>query len=184
MRRRTAGAAAGAAGERPHERPVPPLGAATTCAGRRRAVVIVYADFTCPRCAVAAERCAACRAPVFRHFALRARHPRAVPLARRGGRRARRTRSGSFTTPLYADQGRIDDPHLWERAERLGLDVERLEADRRDPGGRRACRSATSRERCAPAPRPRRARSSTGLHDGAPARLLRLPGRAGRRRRR
>ena len=32
---------------------------------------------------------------------------------------------------LYADQGRLDDPHLWERGERLGLDLDRFEADRR-----------------------------------------------------
>jgi protein-disulfide isomerase len=32
---------------------------------------------------------------------------------------------------LYADQGRLDDPHLWERARRLGLDLDRFEADRR-----------------------------------------------------
>ena len=31
---------------------------------------------------------------------------------------------------LFADQGRLEDPHLWPRAERLGLD-ERCEADRR-----------------------------------------------------
>ena len=32
---------------------------------------------------------------------------------------------------LFADQGRLEDPHLWERAERLGLDVARFDADRR-----------------------------------------------------
>jgi hypothetical protein len=32
---------------------------------------------------------------------------------------------------LFADQGRLEDPHLWTRAERQGLDVERFEADRR-----------------------------------------------------
>ena len=32
---------------------------------------------------------------------------------------------------LLADQGHLDDPHLWERAERLGLDLDRFEADRR-----------------------------------------------------
>jgi predicted DsbA family dithiol-disulfide isomerase len=32
---------------------------------------------------------------------------------------------------LYADRGHIDDPHLWRRAEQLGLDLERFEADRR-----------------------------------------------------
>ena len=32
---------------------------------------------------------------------------------------------------LFADQGRLEGPHVWTRAERLGLDVERFEADRR-----------------------------------------------------
>jgi predicted DsbA family dithiol-disulfide isomerase len=32
---------------------------------------------------------------------------------------------------LYAERGRVDDPHLWERVERLGLDLERFESDRR-----------------------------------------------------
>jgi 2-hydroxychromene-2-carboxylate isomerase len=32
---------------------------------------------------------------------------------------------------LFADQGRLDDPHLWERAEQLGLDLDQFEADRR-----------------------------------------------------
>jgi protein-disulfide isomerase len=32
---------------------------------------------------------------------------------------------------LFADQGRLEDPHLWARAERLGLDIERFDAERR-----------------------------------------------------
>ena len=32
---------------------------------------------------------------------------------------------------LYEERGRVDDPHLWERVERLGLDLERFERDRR-----------------------------------------------------
>jgi 2-hydroxychromene-2-carboxylate isomerase len=32
---------------------------------------------------------------------------------------------------LFADQGRLEDPHLWARAERLGLDLERFDRDRR-----------------------------------------------------
>ena len=32
---------------------------------------------------------------------------------------------------LFADQGRLEDPHLWARAEALGLDVVRFDADRR-----------------------------------------------------
>ena len=45
---------------------------------------------------------------------------------------------------LYADQGRHDDPHLWERAERSASTSTRFEADRRAAGAvARAC-SATS----------------------------------------
>jgi 2-hydroxychromene-2-carboxylate isomerase len=33
---------------------------------------------------------------------------------------------------LFGDQGRLEDPHLWERARALGLDLERFDADRRD----------------------------------------------------
>jgi 2-hydroxychromene-2-carboxylate isomerase len=32
---------------------------------------------------------------------------------------------------LFADQGRLEDPHLWERARTLGLDVSRFDEDRR-----------------------------------------------------
>ncbi len=32
---------------------------------------------------------------------------------------------------LYEDRAHVDDPHLWQRAERLGLDLDRFEHDRR-----------------------------------------------------
>ena len=32
---------------------------------------------------------------------------------------------------LLEDQAHLDDPHLWERCERLGIDLDRFEADRR-----------------------------------------------------
>ena len=32
---------------------------------------------------------------------------------------------------LFAERGRVDDPHLWERVERIGLDLERFQRDRR-----------------------------------------------------
>ena len=32
---------------------------------------------------------------------------------------------------IYAEHGHVDDPHLWERVNVLGLDLERFEADRR-----------------------------------------------------
>jgi 2-hydroxychromene-2-carboxylate isomerase len=33
---------------------------------------------------------------------------------------------------LFADQGRLEDPHLWDRVRTLGLDLDRFERDRRD----------------------------------------------------
>ncbi len=32
---------------------------------------------------------------------------------------------------LFADAARLEDPHLWERARGLGLDLERFDSDRR-----------------------------------------------------
>jgi len=34
---------------------------------------------------------------------------------------------------LFGDQGHLDDPHLWQRARTLGLDLERFESERRSP---------------------------------------------------
>jgi protein-disulfide isomerase len=96
--------------------------------------VLFYGDFACPRCVVAFERLAA--EPVrlvFRHFALRAKHPRAVPLACAAEAAARQDAFWAMAEALYADPARTDDPHLWDRCGRLGLDLDRFEADRRDP---------------------------------------------------
>jgi hypothetical protein len=32
---------------------------------------------------------------------------------------------------LFAERGWVDDPHIWERVNRLGLDHDRFETDRR-----------------------------------------------------
>jgi protein-disulfide isomerase len=95
-------------------------------------VVLFYGDFACPRCAVAHERLRA--APVrvaFRHFALKAKHPRALALAHAAEAAGRQGAFWAFCDSLYADQGSLEDPHLWARCEQLGLDLERFEADRR-----------------------------------------------------
>jgi protein-disulfide isomerase len=95
-------------------------------------LVVMYADFSCPRCAVAAQRLRDEGARVaFRHFALKARHPRSVALAHAAEAAARQDAFWPFHDALFADQGHIDDPHLWARCERLGLDVARFEDDRR-----------------------------------------------------
>jgi protein-disulfide isomerase len=95
-------------------------------------VVVLYADFACPKCALAAHRLRDAPLRVaFRHFALRAKHARAVPLARASEAAARQGAFWAMHDALYADQGRIDDPHLWARCEALGLDLDRFESDRR-----------------------------------------------------
>jgi len=100
----------------------------------RGELVVLYADFTCPRCALAHERLTAVDAHVvFRHMALRAKDERALPAACAAEAAAAQGSFWPFADALYADHGRLDDPHLWERARRLGLDVERFEADRRGP---------------------------------------------------
>ena len=106
--------------------------------GDRGEVVIVHADFTCPWCALAHARLSEWERErplrrVFRHLALTAKHPRAVALACAAEAAARQGAFWAFHDAVYADQGRIDEPHLWALAQRLGLDLDRFEADRRDP---------------------------------------------------
>ena len=113
--------------------PVPDLRADDHVRGEQDApLVLFYADFACPRCAVVHERLR--EAPVrvvFRHFALKAKHPRAVALAHAAEAAAGQGAFWAFCDALYADQGRLEDPHLWARCAELGLDVDRFDADRR-----------------------------------------------------
>jgi protein-disulfide isomerase len=104
-------------------------------------LILFYADFTCPRCALAHERLRRVGARVaFRHLALRAKHERALPLACAAEAAAAQDAFWPFCDALYADQGHLDDPHLWERARALGLDVERFDADRRGALARKRVR--------------------------------------------
>jgi protein-disulfide isomerase len=116
--------------------PLPPLSDAEHIRGPAEApLVILYADFTCPRCALAHERL--CGLPLrvaYRHFALQTKHPRAVPLACAAEAAGQQGRFWGFCDALFADPGRCDDPHLWGHAERLGLDVERFDSERRSAG--------------------------------------------------
>jgi protein-disulfide isomerase len=114
--------------------PVPPLRPGDHVRGPQDGMLVLfYGDFACPRCAVAALRLRHAGARVvFRHFALRAKHERAVALAHAAEAVARQGAFWAFHDALYADQGRLDDPHLWERCRALGLDVDRFQVDRRD----------------------------------------------------
>jgi protein-disulfide isomerase len=95
-------------------------------------LVVVYADFECPFCAALEQRLEELTLRlVFRHFPVRTSHPRAWPAARAAEAAGAQGRFWEMHDTLFADQGRLEDPHLWDRAERLGLDVARFDADRR-----------------------------------------------------
>jgi protein-disulfide isomerase len=113
--------------------PVPALSAQDHVRGPAGApLMIEYADFECPFCAVLHTRLGGRRLRrVFRHFPVRSSHPRAWAAACAAEAAALQDRFWEMHDALYADQARLEDPHLWARARQLGLDLERFEADRR-----------------------------------------------------
>jgi protein-disulfide isomerase len=92
---------------------------------------VVYGDYECPYCA--AELAKVEGRIVFRHFPVVSKHPRSRRLAEAAEAAALQGRFWEMHDSLLADQGHLDDPHLWQRARELGLDLERFEADRRLP---------------------------------------------------
>jgi protein-disulfide isomerase len=113
--------------------PVPPLAPDDHLRGPAgTAVVIEYADFECPYCALLSVQLAA--RPLrraFRHFPVRSSHPRAWPAACAAEAAGLQDRFWEMHDLLFSDQGRLEDPHLWRRARELDLDLERFDADRR-----------------------------------------------------
>ncbi len=98
---------------------------------------ILYLDLACPHCAATWAQLAGLPVRlVFRHFPVRSKHPRAPALHAAAEAAALQGSEAAFwalVDSIYSDQGRVDDPHLWERASALGLDVERFDRDRRSP---------------------------------------------------
>jgi protein-disulfide isomerase len=113
--------------------PLPQLADDDHVRGPRDApLVIEYADFECHFCAVAHVRLAPVPVRrVFRHFPMRSNHPRAWACACAAEAAARQGRFWELHDSLYADQGRLEEPHLWQRARELDLDLDRFQADRR-----------------------------------------------------
>ena len=113
--------------------PLPPVGPDDHVRGPDGApLVIVYGDYECPFCAAAEVRLHAREVRVvFRHFPIRSSHPRAPAAAHAAEAAADQGAFWEMHDLLFADQGRLEDPHLWDRAQRLELDVERFDADRR-----------------------------------------------------
>jgi protein-disulfide isomerase len=95
-------------------------------------LVLEYADFECPFCAAFEARLRGRSLRVaFRHFPVKSSHPRAWAAACAAEAASIQGRFWEMHDALFADQGRLEDPHLWERARELGLDLDRFDADRR-----------------------------------------------------
>jgi protein-disulfide isomerase len=97
-------------------------------------LAVIYMDLACPHCAafwlevrkLPLEICV-------RHFPIESRRPRSPALHAACEAAALQSEDAFWQLwdSLYADRGRTDDPHLWERAEEAGLDITRFEEDRR-----------------------------------------------------
>jgi protein-disulfide isomerase len=111
----------------------PPLGAQDHVRGEGP-LAIVYLDLGCPHCAATWARINVLPLRLgFRHFPVASKHLRAPALhaAAEAGAHQGEAAFWELVNSIYRDQGRVDDPHLWERIRRLGLDLERFERDRR-----------------------------------------------------
>ena len=117
--------------------PLPPLAEDDHVRGRDPAPLLIeYADLECPYCASLYVRLAPALSAgklrlAVRHFPVRSSHPRAWAAACAAEAAGRQDRFWEMHDSLLSDQARLDDPHLWERASRIGLDLDRFEADRR-----------------------------------------------------
>jgi protein-disulfide isomerase len=110
---------------------VPPIGPGDHVRGEGEGL-IVYADLGCPHCAAIWAGLAVRPGRIaFRHFPVASKHPRSPALHAAAEAAGAQGRFFEMVDSLYADRGRVDDPHLWQRVERLGLDLERFQADRR-----------------------------------------------------
>jgi protein-disulfide isomerase len=110
---------------------LPPIGADDHVTGEG-VEAIVYADFGCPYCAAGWARLRELPLRLcFRHFPMASKHSRSPVLHAAAEAAGLQGAFWEMCDSLYADRGRVDDPHLWERVERFGLDLDRFNADRR-----------------------------------------------------
>jgi protein-disulfide isomerase len=111
--------------------PVPPVGPGDHARGDGPEAIL-YLDLGCPHCAAMWARVRELPLRlVFRHFPVASKHPRAPALHAAAEAAGAQGAFWEMVDSLYGERGRVDDPHLWERVERFGLDLGRFEADRR-----------------------------------------------------
>jgi protein-disulfide isomerase len=121
---------------------IPPVGPDDHVLGEGEERIVVYADLACPRCAAGWPQLRGRPGRlVFRHFPVASKHPRSPALHAAAEAAGRQGRFFELVDSLYADRAHVDDPHLWQRVERLGLDLERFEADRRSDAAQARIRS-------------------------------------------
>jgi protein-disulfide isomerase len=112
---------------------VPPVGAGEHVRGDGPEATL-YFDLACPHCAAAWVKIGGLPLRLcWRHFPVASKHPRG-PALHAAAEAAGLQRPDAFwemCDSIYSDQGRQDDPHLWQRAKTLGLDLDRFERDRR-----------------------------------------------------
>ena len=126
---------------------VPPPGPGDHVRGQGPEVVL-YLDLACPRCAGTWEEITTLPLQVcVRHFPVASRRPRSPVLHAAAEAVAIQSEDGfwEFWDSLLTDRAHVDDPHLWERVEALGLDLDRFQRDRRgDPVAERVRRDFRS----------------------------------------
>jgi protein-disulfide isomerase len=116
-----------------------PVDAADHRRGGGARQLVVYGDFECPYTAEAMRsigRLVASGAVfdlVFRHFPLRTIHPHAEAAAAISEAAARQGRFWEMHDLLFSDQRHLEDADLRHDAERLSLDMTRVESDLVDP---------------------------------------------------
>ena len=95
------------------------------------AEAILYLDLACPACARtwSAVRGLPLRL-CFRHFPMASKRPRAPFLHAAAEAAGLQGAFWEMCDSLFAERGRVDEPHLWERVERFGLELERFNDDR------------------------------------------------------
>jgi protein-disulfide isomerase len=117
--------------------PLPPVCDSDHVRGARNGLLLIeYGDLECAFCAALHARLERLRAAlavrhVYRHFPVRSSHPRAFAAACATEAAAAQGAFWQMRDAVLCDQGHIEDPHLWALAQRLGLDLERFEQDRR-----------------------------------------------------